>query len=321
MMHYWWVNHNQTASQEIDGQFLWSPKTEKGGTRSQFYDNMRIAGPGDLVLSFARSEIGFVGTVLDFALTAKKPEEFGAAGRSWDTDGWYLPVTWRPIRKPTRPADIIDEIRPLLPDKYSPIRPLTGRGNQKAYLSQINQALFERMVALEGRRSNLPFESADADAKPPFYAIVERLDESEEARIKSDPSLGQTEKSQLIMARRGQGDFRKSVIQTERGCRVTGLDNPALLVASHIKPWRSCTSDLERLDGSNGLLLAAHVDLLFDRGFVSFCDNGDVLLSPRLNLVDLTKLGLQELIKRNTGKFLPKQMLYMEFHRAAVFLQ
>lgn len=320
-MRYWWVNHNQTARQEVGGQFLWSPKTEKRGARSQFYDNMRIANPGDLVLSFAGSKIGFVGTVLDFALTAKKPEEFGAAGRNWDTEGWFLPVTWHPIRKPIRPADIIDEIRPLLPNKYSPIRPSTGRGNQKAYLSQISQSLFERMVFSQRSESRLLFEDADTDAKPPFSAIIERLDASEEARINSDPSLDPTEKSQLIMARRGQGNFRKCVIQTERGCRVTGLDNPALLVASHIKPWRSCTSSVERLDGFNGLLLAAHVDLLFDRGFISFCNNGDVLLSPKLNFADLTKLGLQELVKRNTGKFLAKQMLYMEFHRSAVFLQ
>ena len=40
-MRFWWVNHKQTARQELTGGYLWSPKTEARGTRSQFYDNMR----------------------------------------------------------------------------------------------------------------------------------------------------------------------------------------------------------------------------------------------------------------------------------------
>jgi putative restriction endonuclease len=51
MTQFWWVNHKQTARQEIEGQYLWSPKTQSNGARSQFYDNMREASPGDLVLS------------------------------------------------------------------------------------------------------------------------------------------------------------------------------------------------------------------------------------------------------------------------------
>jgi hypothetical protein len=152
-MRYWWVNHNQTADQEINGQFLWSPKTERGGKRSQFYDNMRIAGPGDLVLSFAGKKISFVGTILDFALSARKPEDYGSAGRNWGAEGWYLPVAWHAIQQPIRPAEIIEEIRPLLPEKYSPIRPKNGRGNQKVYLTPDQPSLISANGRSERRRS------------------------------------------------------------------------------------------------------------------------------------------------------------------------
>ena len=49
MSRYWWVNHNQTGLQEVEGQYLWSPKRERDGKRSQFYDNMRRASPGEHV--------------------------------------------------------------------------------------------------------------------------------------------------------------------------------------------------------------------------------------------------------------------------------
>ena len=39
------------------------------------------------------------------------------------------------------------------------------------------------------------------------------------------------------------------------------------LVASHTKPWRDSTNE-ERLDGENGLLLTPTIDHLFDKGFI-----------------------------------------------------
>ena len=71
MSRFWWVNHKQTVRQEIDGQYLWSPKVEARGARSQFYDNMRQVEPGDIVLSYANQVVGYVGRVADFAFTAR----------------------------------------------------------------------------------------------------------------------------------------------------------------------------------------------------------------------------------------------------------
>jgi putative restriction endonuclease len=48
-MKYWWVNQNKTFAQEVRGGFLWSPKTNAIGARSQFYENMNLALPGDVV--------------------------------------------------------------------------------------------------------------------------------------------------------------------------------------------------------------------------------------------------------------------------------
>ena len=62
-MQYWWVNQNQTYKAEVSGGFLWSPKTRKDGGRNQFYVNMTLVQPGDVVFSFCDTLIKAVGIV------------------------------------------------------------------------------------------------------------------------------------------------------------------------------------------------------------------------------------------------------------------
>ncbi len=92
-----------------------------------------------------------------------------------------------------------------------------------------------------------------------------------------------TEAERVVVQRVGQNLFRAALLDYWQGrCCVTGLALPELLRASHIKPWAACESDNERLDVFNGLLLAPHVDALFDGGWISFSDEGMVLISEGL---------------------------------------
>jgi putative restriction endonuclease len=84
------------------------------------------------------------------------------------------------------------------------------------------------------------------------------------------------EKAMLIQARRGQGLFRQRVQAIESACRVKHTTDTRFLVASHMKPWR-LSNNSEKLGGNNGLLLALHVDRLFDVGWISFSNNGAIL--------------------------------------------
>jgi len=75
------------------------------------------------------------------------------------------------------------------------------------------------------------------------------LDLAEE--IEADPAVTVTEKRQIILARRGQGKFRERVSRIEHACRITGVNRPEHLIASHSKPWRDCESNDEREDGDS----------------------------------------------------------------------
>lgn len=79
-----------------------------------------------------------------------------------------------------------------------------------------------------------------------------------------DSAIPLTEREALIRARRGQGLFKERVMLVERRCRITGVENPVHLRASHCKPWRD-SDNTERLNGENGLLLTPSIDHLFSR--------------------------------------------------------
>jgi putative restriction endonuclease len=309
----WWVNHKQTQRQEIGGGYLWSPKAEANGNKSHFYDNMRIARPGDVVLSYANGKIDYVGFVSDDAISAPKPQEFGTTGEYWSDEGWELPVTWTRLPNSFVPKAHLDSVRRYLPAKYSPLND-QGNGNQKAYLAEIPLELFEYIIVRVGP----DIKVAGSSPEPRFDSIEADLDNVAERSIRADVSLSETEKEQICSARRGQGEFRKNVSLLESSCRVTGVETLSLLIASHIKPWRSCSTAQERLDGNNGLLLTPTVDKLFDRGYISFSSDGDLLISPRLATVDINRLGLNQAIKSKPLTL--KQTHYLEYHRTTVFL-
>lgn len=135
---------------------------------------------------------------------------------------------------------------------------------------------------------------------------------SQDLSILDDPALSSTEKEAVIMARRGQGLFRANVLGIEPRCRVTGVTDPNCLIASHIKPWSDSTNS-ERMSAFNGLMLAPHVDHLFDGGFISFTDNGDLLVSARCSAAVLEAWGISPTL--NVGPFLRAQRPFLDYHR------
>lgn len=201
MAQFWWVNHNQTARQEIDGQHLWSPKTESNGARSEFYNNMRRATPGDLVLSYADQAIGYIGRIAEFAFTAPKPMEFRETGAYWDQEGWLLPIFWTPLSPSIHPKTIVGSLGPLLPRRYSPNHPVSGSGNQKAYLTGIPQDTFELVIA----GATFSHESLSRGGSNSLTFVINKLlDDIVERRIADDDQPEGTIKKCVILGPLGQ---------------------------------------------------------------------------------------------------------------------
>ncbi len=134
--------------------------------------------------------------------------------------------------------------------------------------------------------------------------------------LEKDKDLSPTEKKRLRDERVGQQRFRWRVGRIERRCRVTKISQQVHLRASHIKPWAVCSVE-EKCDGFNGLFLAPHIDHLFDRGYISFSDDGRLLVASKCDRAVLLAWRVREGLQ--TGPFHKNQKRYLEFHRNAVF--
>lgn len=211
-------------------------------------------------------------------------------------DGWLAKVDYEELSRPIKPKDHTDVLAPLLPQKYSPIRP-DGGGNQ-VYLAEIPTPMAEAVLSLIGRQ------------------IDKTLDDAQERQIQNRTNIDATEKYQLVLSRRGQGRYRKNLEKLEVGCRITGVAFGQFLTASHIKPWSKSTF-FEKIDGNNGLLLSPHIDRLFDRGYISFQDSGVLLLSPSLPPQVVSAWGLAAGFEQRP--LAQKQAVYMSYHRSNIF--
>lgn len=129
-------------------------------------------------------------------------------------------------------------------------------------------------------------------------------------------TLTVTEQEQIRVSRLGQGDFRRNVIRLWGSCSITGLQTVSLLRASHIKPWK-ISDNKERLTPYNGLLLIPDYDFLFDRGYISFKNNGSILVSQRLSPFARKVFDVQDDLQLR--RVFPASKEYLEFHRTTIF--
>ena len=135
--------------------------------------------------------------------------------------------------------------------------------------------------------------------------------------LRDTTGLGETEADALVRLRIGQDVFRTALMHYwNRRCPLTGIGDPDLLRASHIVPWSECTTDAERLDVHNGLLLSALWDAAFDRGLVSFSHDGDVRVSPRLGDQARTALNVAAVPRLSLSAEAARRMTW---HNARIF--
>lgn len=135
------------------------------------------------------------------------------------------------------------------------------------------------------------------------------------AKIRGLPQA--TEAERLAVQRIGQDIFRAVLMEYwQDRCPLTGITDAALLRASHTIPWKDCATDAERLDVHNGLLLSALWDAAFDRGLVTFDNNGRPEFSPALSVAACAELRWQSPIPMTE-----EHKARLAWHRANLFVR
>ncbi|WP_338433386.1 HNH endonuclease [Clostridium tyrobutyricum] len=124
-----------------------------------------------------------------------------------------------------------------------------------------------------------------------------------------------TETTSIINTRLSQDLFRKKLFLYDPKCKICGLTKSKLLIASHSKNW-SYSTDKERTDVYNGFLLCPQHDALYDKGLISFDDDGNILISSEISINDYNLLNINENIKINITK---RHKKYLKWHREHKF--
>lgn len=71
------------------------------------------------------------------------------------------------------------------------------------------------------------------------------------------------------------------------------MNNKELLIASHIKPWNKSDPN-EKVNEFNGLLLCPNHDRIFDKGLITFDDNGKIIISKHLKQLDRILVNVRD---------------------------
>ncbi len=158
---------------------------------------------------------------------------------------------------------------------------------------------------------------ASAETTLPESQVTRSLETMvQEFREQTADMPSSTEVERLVIQRIGQDSFRLELMKYwQCSCPLTNITDPELLRASHIVPWKDCTSVEDRLDVHNGLLLSALWDAAFDRGLVTFSDEGKPQFSPRLS-----KQAQENMHWTNPIPLTKHHQERLVWHRAKVFL-
>lgn len=273
-MEFYWVNVGKTIKEVLSEKFLWAPeasRTKSGEIKHlDHWDNVASIKSGDVIFCCHSQEITHVAMATQDAYRADRP-----ATRSfseWGTIGNRVDVALTVIRNPIHRDEIASEFTSLYDPRCMPSIFTSGATLKQIYMARLPKDA--GVYLLE------------------FAHLIERFEDNLVSQEANNRQLSETTRDAIVKARVGQGKFRSELLRRwNHQCSLTGLANPDLLIASHIHPWSLSNND-ERIDPNNGLLLAPHVDRLFDRGLISFADDGTLLVNSSLTQTDREILAL-----------------------------
>lgn len=292
-MRFWWVNQNQTWEHERSGGYLWAPYVGKDGHDRFHWSNMEHVLGGDLIFSYASQKIRSVSIAQHHCYRSNRPAEFGTES-PWKLQGRRLDVQYMDVMQPASLRDVEPLIQPMLAKKHSPVIS-TGERAVQGYLFEVNQ-----QVALNLLR---------------FFDLEYMLNSGSESDLDLIGVEDDTTRKRLVDARLGQGKYREDLIGIWGSCAITGAEDPKLLIASHVMPWRTANNS-QRLDPNNGLLLSPSYDRAFDQGLITFDETGTIILDQGQEN-SLLRTGVTPHARlRHYSRELEE---YMHFHRSNEF--
>lgn len=291
--------------EEKELQMIWTPQKDKGGNVPHSWMRTTEVQAGDRVFHYVKGNIVAISVARESCKAAENPSSLQRNDGS-SNDGYLVNLTYHELDKPLNIRDYFHEIAPLLPIKYSPFQQ-DAAGNQ-GFLYPCNEELAIKLLELISELN--------------IYLVSEEQLEFAIDAIKVTehntliPVIAETESEVKTKIRLGEQKFRQKLLPLWEGkCALCGIDLSELLIASHAKPWKDSTNE-ERLDPYNGMLLCCHHHALYVNGFMAFDGQGRLSISSVINQNDYENYRLVPGTKINIH---PKNKIYFKWHKRNIF--
>lgn len=299
------VMQGRTYQEEKDLGIIWSPQRGKGNTVPHSWLRMKEVKKGDQVFHYVKGNIVAVSIAKEDCKAASKPDTLQGHDE-WENDGYLVNLEYHELDRAVNIRDKFEEILPLLPVKYSPFQD-DANGNQ-GYLYPCNEELAIKLLELI---SELNIYQVDKEQLELSIDDVRRTEHNTLI-----PVIAETESEVKTKIRLGQQKFRKDLMPLwESKCALCGINLPELLRASHSKPWKDSTN-AERVNPYNGVLLCCNHDALYDRGLIAFDGQGRLHISSVICEEEYSLYGLIPLTKIRIHS---ENKVFFKWHKKNIF--
>lgn len=291
-MNFFWVNIGKTHKEVEQYKFLWAPQfiVSEKGTKvvRRGWEIVKEVKKGDIIFCHQNGEIVYLAQAKTNSYESPRPDN--RKYKEWTHEGSRIDV------------DLIVLDIPILVDKFRLI-----------FITHHNRYCDPFIFDITGKCAQKYMSKIPPDAASLISSFIDE-DISIDFNNKSSSVISRIGKNKTILtkARIGQGQYRKDLLKLwENKCAVTKVGDENLLVASHIVAW-NISDPKEKTDPYNGLLLTPNLDKLFDLGFISFDDNGNMLFKKEIEN-SLEKLSINKNSKLR--RVFKQNIKYLKRHR------
>ncbi|WP_432352025.1 HNH endonuclease [Sporosarcina sp. A2] len=299
------VMQGRTYYEEKELGILWSQQQDSAGNIQHFWERMKEVNAGDRIFHYIKGDIVAISVAKTGYREESKPTTLDLPVTESDK-GYLVEVDYHELEKPLAIEDSFNEILPLLPIKYSPFQE-NANGNQ-GYLYPCNEELTIKLVELIG---DLNIYEIDEEQLEFVMGTVRKTEHDF-----LTPILAETEAEAKTKVRLGHQRFRIDLMPLWHDkCALCDIALPELLKASYAKPWKDSTNN-ERVEPNNGILLCRNHDALYTNGLIAFDGQGKIHISSRIPEEDYNKYGLygkMRITRNETNK------PYLKWHKKHVF--
>ncbi|WJE53610.1 HNH endonuclease [Bacillus cereus] len=285
-MNHYIVMQGHTYQEEKEAGIIWSPQKDKSGNTPHSWLRMMELKKGDRVFHYVKGNIVAISVAVADCQEAAKPSSMQYYDQ-WEDQGYLVQLQYHELEVPLNIRAHFNELMPLLPIKYSAFQQ-DGNGNH-GYLYPCNEELSIKLLELISDRNIYQIDEEQLELA---IGTVIRTE-----RNTFVPMIAETEAEAKMKIRIGQQKFKRDLLPLwDQKCALCGIELPALLRASHSKPWKDSASE-ERLDPYNGVLLCCNHDALYDKGYITFDGQGRIHISKRVPEMDYVKYNIHPKMK------------------------